>query len=172
MNPLNWSLPWGVVVAILFCIVFARATGTYYIGRAVVAGTAKSRWSAMIDSKPYKLGAAWLNRWGAPAVTLCFITVGVQTAVLLAAGISRMPPRKFFLALIPGSLIWGMIYGTVGFVGFLSLVELWKINPVVSIITAILAITGIVWGIRSKHNKKKLEAEALVSDAVPATETA
>lgn len=167
MDPLSWSLPWGVVVAILFCIVSARATGTYYIGRAIVAGTAKTKWNSLIESKPYKVGSSWLNRWGAPAVTLCFITVGVQTAVLLAAGISRMPLRKFIVALIPGAIVWGMIYGTVGFVGFVALARLWENSPVMTIIAGALAVAAIVWGLRSVGRKQR---ETFVDEPLPTPE--
>lgn len=167
MNPLNWQMPWLAVVAVLFCIVSARATGTYYLGRAIIAGTARSRWNSVVNAKPYQVGSSWLNRWGAPAVTLCFITVGVQTAVLLAAGISKMPLRKFILALIPGALIWGMIYGTVGFVGFLALARLWEINPAVTVISGILAVAAIAWGLRSVGSRQRT---TMVDDPLPAPE--
>lgn len=167
MNPLSWSLPWGIVVAILFCIVSLRATGTYYLGRAIVAGTAKTRWNSLIESKPYQVGSSWLNRWGAPAVTLCFITVGVQTAVLLAAGISRMPLRKFLIALVPGAILWGMIYGTVGFIGFVALARLWEINPVATVIAGILAVAAIAWGLRSVGKKQRT---TLVDEPLPTPE--
>lgn len=173
-NAMNWPLPWGVVVAILFCIVSLRATGTYYIGRGIVAGTARSRWNRLIESRAYKVGSSWINRWGAPAVTLCFLTVGVQTAVLLAAGISRMPWRKFLVALVPGAIMWGLMYGTVGFVGFMALKSLWTFSPVLTILGGALVLAALVWGMRSvgKKQRNTLVDEPLPKPSIPGTNTA
>lgn len=173
-NAMNWPLPWGVVVAILFCIVSARATGTYYIGRAIVAGTARTRWNNVVESRAYKVGSSWINRWGAPAVTLCFLTVGVQTAVLLAAGISRMPWRKYLIALVPGAIMWGLMYGTVGFVGFLALSRLWDFSPLLTVVAGALVVAVLVWGMRSvgKKQRNTLVDEPLPTPSIPDTKPA
>lgn len=167
MNPMNWDAPLALIVAALFVIVFLRATGTYFLGRGIVAGTARSRWGDVVESRPYKVGSSWLNRWGAPAVTLCFVTVGVQTAVLLSAGISRMPYRKFFLALVPGCVMWALIYGTVGFVGFKALAALWEVSPVLTVVIGALAILAIIIGLRAVGRKQRT---TLVDEPLPTPE--
>ncbi|MFT4470490.1 hypothetical protein ACMX2H_11350 [Arthrobacter sulfonylureivorans] len=53
-------------------------------------------------------------RFGPLAVTLCFLTVGLQTAVIASSGIGRMPLRRFLPAVIVGSLIWAVVYATIG----------------------------------------------------------
>ena len=173
-NAMNWPLPWGVVVAILFGIVSLRATGTYYIGRAIVTGTAKSRWNKLVESRAYKVGSSGPNRLGAPAVPLCFLTVGVQTAVLLAAGISRMPWRKYLVALIPGAIMWGLMYGTVGFVGFVALKRLWTFSPVLTSLSGTLVLATLVWGLRSMGKKQRnvLVDEPLPTPRIPGANTA
>ena len=45
-------------------------------------------------------------RWGAPVVTLSFLTVGIQTLVNLAAGVMRMPLRRYIPALTVGAILW------------------------------------------------------------------
>lgn len=97
--------------AFLVVVAFCRAGATYVVGRTA-RGAAARRW---------RLDAAWLQRgedvvrrFGAPAVTLCFLTVGVQTAVHLAAGTLRMPPRRYVPALLLGALLWAGVYVSVG----------------------------------------------------------
>jgi membrane protein DedA with SNARE-associated domain len=104
---------WPVLPLYAFLVVVAcgRAGATYAVGRAA-RGVAGQRW---------RLDAAWMcrgevvvRRFGAPAVTLCFLTVGVQTAVNLAAGTLRMPLRRYLPALFVGALLWAGVYLTVG----------------------------------------------------------
>jgi membrane protein DedA with SNARE-associated domain len=55
-----------------------------------------------------------VHRWGPFAVTLAYLTVGVQTAVFAGAGVLRMPYLRFTLASLPGAVAWAAIWGTVG----------------------------------------------------------
>ena len=57
----------------------------------------------------------WVRRFGAPAVTLGFLTVGVQTAINASAGMLRMPQRRFLPAVTLGAALWSLVYTTVGF---------------------------------------------------------
>ena len=155
MNPMTWNAPLLVVIAALFGIVFLRATGTYFLGRAMVAGASRTRFASLMRSRAYLVGSSWINRWGAPAVTLCFITVGIQTAVLLSAGVSRMPYRRFFLALIPGCILWAVIYGTLGVVSVVALLKLWQVSPALTIVAGILAVAAVVFGLRTVGSKQR-----------------
>ncbi|MBC2933559.1 DedA family protein [Nocardioides sp. zg-1228] len=104
---------WPVVplYAFLVVVAFCRAGGTYLVGRGA-RGAAGRRWS--LDNAWLARGEEVVRRFGAPAVTLCFLTVGVQTAVNLAAGTLRMPLRRYVPALFLGALIWAGVYLTVG----------------------------------------------------------
>lgn len=100
----------------LFCLLFlvacGRAGATYAIGRGV-RGLADRRTDAL--ERPAVQGAERVvARYGAPAITLCFLTVGVQTAINAAAGGLRMPLVRYVPALVAGALIWATIYLTVG----------------------------------------------------------
>lgn len=104
---------WPVVplYAFLVVVAFGRAGATYALGRGA-RGAAGRRWT--LDAAWVVRGEDVVRRFGAPAVTLCFLTVGVQTAVNLAAGSLRMPLRRYLPALFLGALLWAAVYVTVG----------------------------------------------------------
>lgn len=104
---------WPVLPLYLFLVVvaFGRGGATYVVGRGA-RGAAGRRWR--LDSAWVARGEDVVRRFGAPAVTLCFLTVGVQTAVNLAAGTLRMPARRYVPALLAGALLWAGVYLTVG----------------------------------------------------------
>lgn len=118
MNPLTWDAPWFIVAAGLFVGVMIRANATYWLGRGLAAGTSRSRHAALLQSAGYQKATGWLERWGAPVVTLSFLTIGIQTLVNLAAGAGRMSLARYLPAVTLGCMIWGVIYSTIGFVGF------------------------------------------------------
>ena len=100
----------------LFCFLFvvacARAGATYAIARGA-RGVADRK--SDVTRRP---GVLWaeriVERYGAPAVVLCFFTVGVQTAINAAAGALRMSLPRYLPALAVGAVIWATIYVTVG----------------------------------------------------------
>lgn len=106
---------WPVVP--LFCFLFAlaclRGGATYAVGRGL--RTAADRRTHLAENPRVLRGEAIVRRYGAPAVAACFLTVGLQTAVLAAAGSLRMPLPRFLPALAAGALVWAMIYVTIGF---------------------------------------------------------
>lgn len=166
MDPDNW-LPLAATVGGLFIIITLRANGTYWLGRAIVAGTARSRWARMLDTKAYRVGSKFLNRWGAPAVTLCFLTVGLQTMVLLGAGVTRMPLRRFLPACTVGSIIWSFMYGTIGFIGFIAIARLWQYSPILTIVLGLAAAAAIVLTVRRRpSDDEPTTPEAVVAEAI------
>lgn len=121
--------PFVVVLVVLFAIVLARSHLTYWAGRAVVRGAQYGQekiagpawWRATVlrigafaSSSPARRGMALLHRWGPVAVTLAYLTVGVQTAVFAGSGLIRMPYPRFTLASLPGAAAWAVIWATVG----------------------------------------------------------
>ena len=78
------------LLAALFVIVLVRAQATYWLARAVVTGAASRRWGRWLESPALKRASALLARYGAPAVTVSFLTVGLQTMINAAAGAARM----------------------------------------------------------------------------------
>jgi membrane protein DedA with SNARE-associated domain len=103
------------LLAALFVIVLVRAQATYWVARAVVTGAASRRWGRWLESPALKRASALLARYGAPAVTVSFLTVGLQTMINAAAGAARMRFGVYLLAMLPGCAAWALIYATVGF---------------------------------------------------------
>lgn len=157
------DMPLIAVFAILFCIVFTRAFATYWLGRGVVNGLSRNDWVAKrLASPSYKKACELVNNYGAPVVSLCFITVGLQTAVLISSGATKMSLRRFVPALIVGSLLWATIYSTVGFVGFALWRYCYQIWPVGTIVVSV-AIVGAVVGYavwRSRHREHHTHDDA------------
>lgn len=98
--------PFWIAFAALFGIVFVRAQATHWAGRGMTAGARRTRLVERIDNPRTTRVTDALNRWGAPLVTLSFLTIGFQTAINAAAGITRMPWPRFTLAMVPGCLAW------------------------------------------------------------------
>lgn len=163
MDPKHWQLPLGLTISILFCIVMLRAGGTYALGRAIAAGTSKSRWSRLLGTRPYRVASAWLDRWGPLAVSFSFLTVGLQTMINVGAGVGRMPLRRYLPALVLGSLMWAVMYGTVGFIGFVAVTRLWAYSPVLTIavgVIAVIAVLFVLWRRPGKNRHAPLEQPA------------
>ena len=83
-----------------------------------------------------------INRWGAYAVPLCFLTVGLQTAVIITTGFTKMPMRRWLPGMLLGTLIWAIIYVTIGFTllaafGF----EPWMV-PIIFVALILISVTA------------------------------
>lgn len=122
------------LIGFLFIVVTLRAQATYWLGRTVPAAAnrkrnqgAVARW--FLGPTPRK-GAAILERWGLIVIPLCFLTVGLQTAVIAGAGLVQMSWRRFTLAMIPGAVLWALLYG-------LGLLAVWA--------AAVSALAGNAW---------------------------
>lgn len=157
-NPVSWEAPFVVVAAGLFVVVLLRAGGTYLLGRLLRRGSERGRQDAVRPGLTERVGfiraEQALNTWGAPAVTLGFLTIGVQTMVNLAAGFTRMPLRRYLPALLLGCLAWAAIYASAGFVGISAVMVLWRIHPLLAISLMLAAAVGIGLLVRSQlqHN--------------------
>lgn len=127
MNPLTWDAPVAVIYVALFVIVMFRANITYWVGRVDVGGARHTGLVSRLDSPRFTRATALLNKYGPPLVSACFLTVGLQTTVLLSAGVSRMPLPRFLPAVIIGCALWALLYGTVGFVGVEALIALYQL---------------------------------------------
>ena len=113
--------PVWLVFAALWAGAFARGTATYWLGRGVRAGGSRSRWAGHLDGAVVQRAEGWVRRFGAPAVTLGFLTVGVQTAINASAGMLRMPQSRFLPAVTLGAALWSLVYTTVG----ITVVDAW-----------------------------------------------
>jgi membrane protein DedA with SNARE-associated domain len=106
-------------------------------------------------------------RWGAPVVTVSFLTIGIQTLVNLAAGVMRMPLRRYIPALIVGSILWAVLYATVGFATFAGWRRVYQLSPTIAIVTLVVLLAGlagyIVWQVRHRDDEDEREPANLGS---------
>ena len=133
---------WPAIPLFCFLVVIAGARGgaTYAIARGV--RQVADRRTGLPDRAVVRRAEQVVERYGAVAVALCFLTVGVQTAVNAAAGSLRMPLRRYLPALLVGALIWATLYVTVG----LAVLEaVWGGRPWV-LPVALVVIGLVAWG--------------------------
>ena len=123
------ELPFWQAFLALFVIVMARSNATYWLGRGAIAGWRRYRGT---HGEVAARAETMLRRLGPFAVTLSYLTVGIQTAVHLTAGVMRMPLRLYLPAAVVGSAAWAALYATVG----LAVVQAW-----------IAAEAGSWWGV-------------------------
>lgn len=161
MDPTQWNAPFAIVAAALFVIVFARANLTYWLGRGIIAGTLHTRFASFLSRRGYLRAERIVNTWGAPAVTVSFLTVGFQTLVNLAAGVTRMPQRRYLPAVTLGCIAWALIYATVGFVGAQAFAALWSRSPELAIGIAAAALAGLVWFIAARVQSRRRRRTSL-----------
>lgn len=171
------GFPFAGVVGFLFVIVFLRAQGTYWLGRGIAAGSIRSplgrRLGARLSGPGLGRAVALLHRWGPIAVTLSFFTVGVQTMVNGAAGLTRMPFLRYTIAMIPGCVAWAFIYATVGLTAFYAAVSAAAGSPW-ALLAVVGAAAGAVWAVRRRRAARRAMAgsDAATTDGVETIATA
>ena len=142
------DLPLIPAITILWAIVLLRAGTTYAIARLAHRLARRGRIAQWLEGPSVARGIDRVNRWGAPVVTLSFLTVGFQTAVNAAAGLTRMPVPRYIPALLVGGLVWATIYATVGLAAVAAWVDLAIRSPwlaaAVPVVVAVVIVTTIV----------------------------
>ena len=155
----------------LFVVVFFRAQATYWLARGAASGAvlatgrqgflgAMARW---FDGPVPRKGAAMLDKWGIIAIPLCFLTVGIQTAINAGAGLVRMRWSTYTIAMIPGCVLWALLYGLGTLAVFAEAIRAVAGSPWGwAGLALIIALIGakIVWGRR----KRRAVDAALASD--------
>jgi membrane protein DedA with SNARE-associated domain len=153
------GFPFWAVYLVAFCIVMARAQATYWLGRGVARGLGGTRLATFLASPRAVVVIDRLHRWGPPAVTLSFLTVGVQTVVNLCAGYLRMPFGRYLVALVVGCLLWAAVWTTVGAAALYAAIWLFLLHPVALVGAAALVVAGGWWWLRRRRARTPAEVE-------------
>lgn len=138
----------------LFCIAMIRGQATYWLARVVteqaLRHTRPARgWRARVHrwlaSDAMERGRGTVQRFGTPAVPLCYLTVGLQTVVLASAGVLRMRWLRFSVVQSVGALAWAVIYSTIGFAVWAAFFEAALVGGVgtalgIAAVAAIIAV--------------------------------
>ena len=168
---MDWvqGLPLLPAIGFLYVVIWARAGGTYLLGRGARRAANRGRVKALLESPAVQRATVLVNRWGAWVVALSFLTVGFQTAANAAAGLTGMPAKRYLPALAVGGLAWAFIYATVGLVAFMAWFELFLISPAGAVAVAALAVLLIAVLLRHRRRSRRdrsLLALAVEQDAV------
>lgn len=141
------SWPYAATLAFFFAGALVRSNATYWAGRGLRAGGERTRLSRHLDRPAVAAAERFVRRVGAPAVTLSFLTIGFQTAVIAASGALRMPLTRFLPAAAVGSVVWALVYTTIGF----AVVEAWLTGTAgpwlllaLALVTGLWAVTALV----------------------------
>lgn len=159
--------PFPLLYGFLLVVVFLRAQATYWVGRAVAAGTLRSRWAAHVDGPRTRRAIASIDRWGLPIIPFSFLTIGFQTAVNAGAGLIRMRWARYTLAMVPGCLMWAAVYALGGLAAFQAAASLaarspWALATTVALIAALVG--GLVLRVRRRREQRE-SVEELAAEA-------
>lgn len=138
------ALPIEVALAFMWVVGIVRTSIVYALGVLAAEGGARfDRIRKAMDSPLYRKARAFINRWGVIAVPLCFLTVGLQTAVIITTGFTKMPLRRWVPAMLVGTFMWACIYTTIGFAILAALgLEPWMFPLALAVVIAVLVIAA------------------------------
>ena len=138
------ALPIEVALAFMWVVGIVRTSIVYALGALAAEGGARfDRIRRAMDSPLYRKARGLINRWGVIAVPLCFLTVGLQTAVIITTGFTKMPLRRWVPAMLVGTFMWACIYTTIGFAILAALgLEPWMFPLALAVVIAVLVIAA------------------------------
>ena len=147
------ALPIEVALAFMWVVGIVRTSIVYALGALAAEGGARlDRIRKAMDSPLYRKARRLINRWGVIAVPLCFLTVGLQTAVIITTGFTKMPLRRWVPAMLLGTFIWACIYTTIGFAILAALgLEPWMFPLALAIVITVLVIVSQLRERRINH---------------------
>lgn len=159
----QWASSGIVLILFLFCVVFCRAQATYWLGRGIVSGAVKGREKSKIldgiakffEGTIPRKGTKIIETWGIAVISLCFLTVGLQTAVIAGAGVLRMAWLRFTLAMLPGCVAWALLYGMGLLAVWMTVLGAVAGNPWAWVAIAVIVVgLLILWQIRRRKDEK------------------
>ena len=174
---MDWvqGLPLLPAIGFLYVVIWARAGGTYLLGRGARRAANRGRVKTLLESPGVQRATVLVNRWGAGVVALSFLTVGFQTAANAAAGLTGMPAKRYLPALAVGGLAWAVIYATVGLVAVAGWLELFLVSPAgaVAVLALLVVLVVLVLRHRRRTGVRETVVDALAESAAePAAQTA
>ena len=138
------ALPIEVALAFMWVVGIVRTSIVYALGALAAEGGARlDRIRRAMDSPLYRKARRLINRWGVIAVPLCFLTVGLQTAVIITTGFTKMPLRRWVPAMLVGTFMWACIYTTIGFAILAALgLEPWMFPVALAVVVTVLVVAA------------------------------
>lgn len=160
------SLPFVWAFLILFVIVMLRSNGTYWVGRGIAAGGRKTKMQKHLNSPAVLRAEKVIARWGAPAVSISFLTIGVQTAINMSAGLGRMPLHRYIPATVVGSIAWATIYATIGMAAFDAALAAAAGSPL-ALMALVLLVGAVIVGVHLFRVSRTRKLDRAAMDDCP-----
>lgn len=183
MTPTLDDHPFWYVYGFYLVVVFFRAQATYWVGRGAASGalrlgkdapqtSSRQRLNNVLTGPRMAKARATIDKWGAPAVTVSFLTVGFQTVVNAAAGFMRMNYLRYTIAMVAGSMAWAAIY-SIGTLALIRALEALGLTLMWAFVAAavIAAVAGLVLLVVHRRRGVRGAADTKVSTA-PGAEAA
>lgn len=160
------ALPIEVALAFMWVVGIVRTSIVYALGTLAAEGGARlDRIRKAMDSPLYRKARRLINRWGVIAVPLCFLTVGLQTAVIITTGFTKMPLRRWVPAMLVGTFMWACIYTTIGFAILAALgLEPWMFPLALAIVIAVMVIVDQLRERRINHETVENTADNITEN--------
>ena len=160
------ALPIEVALAFMWVVGIVRTSIVYALGALAAEGGARlDRIRKAMDSPLYRKARRLINRWGVIAVPLCFLTVGLQTAVIITTGFTKMPLRRWVPAMLVGTFMWACIYTTIGFAILAALgLEPWMFPLALAIVITVLVIVAQLRERRINHETVENTADNIAEN--------
>lgn len=160
------ALPIEVALAFMWVVGIVRTSIVYALGALAAEGGARlDRIRKAMDSPLYRKARRLINRWGVIAVPLCFLTVGLQTAVIITTGFTKMPLRRWVPAMLVGTFMWACIYTTIGFAILAALgLEPWMFPLALAIVITVLVIVTQLRERRINHETVENAADNIAEN--------
>lgn len=169
MDDLLSGYPFWAVWLFLYFGATMRGQATYWIGRGIMSGATRSRrgpgwWRSARDrlaDTQSSAGRRVLEKAGLVAIPLAYLTVGLQSAIIFAAGLIRIPWHRFSLAQIPGAVAWATIYSTIGFAAWASVAralagDWWPL----ALLAVVAVVVVVVFVVRRRRRTRSDESRA------------
>lgn len=160
------ALPIEVALAFMWVVGIVRTSIVYALGALAAEGGARlDRIRKAMDSPLYRKARRLINRWGVIAVPLCFLTVGLQTAVIITTGFTKMPLRRWVPAMLVGTFMWACIYTTIGFAILAALgLEPWMFPLALAIVITVMVIVAQLRERRINHETVENAADNIAEN--------
>ncbi|OFN73545.1 hypothetical protein HMPREF2527_05080 [Rothia sp. HMSC071B01] len=160
------ALPIEVALAFMWVVGIVRTSIVYALGALAAEGGARlDRIRKAMDSPLYRKARRLINRWGVIAVPLCFLTVGLQTAVIITTGFTKMPLRRWVPAMLVGTFMWACIYTTIGFAILAALgLEPWMFPLALAIVITVMVIVAQLRERRINHETVENAPESITEN--------
>ena len=150
----------------MWVVGIVRTSIVYALGTLAAEGGARlDRIRKAMGSPLYRKARRLINRWGVIAVPLCFLTVGLQTAVIITTGFTKMPLRRWVPAMLVGTFMWACIYTTIGFAILAALgLEPWMFPLALAIVIAVMVIVAQLRERRINHETVENTADNITEN--------